>query len=62
MFWNSKSLTFSAAKSAYDNLSFEEKDYAIEFPFLDSWVLEQLLRVQNRKDRVQVSFQLQYAT
>jgi hypothetical protein len=49
-------LDISAAKSAYDNLSFEEKDYAIEFPFLDSWVLDQLLRVQNRKDRVQVSF------
>jgi hypothetical protein len=49
-------LDISTAKSAYDNLNFEEKDYAIEFPFLDSWVLDQLLRVQNLKDRVHVSF------
>ena len=49
-------LDISAAKSAYDNLSFEEKDYATEFPFLDSWALDQLLRVQNRSDRVKVSF------
>lgn len=49
-------LDISAVKSSYDNLSFEEKDYATEFPFLDSWVLDQLLRVQNRSDRVQVSF------
>jgi hypothetical protein len=49
-------LDISEAKSAYDNLSFEEKDFATEFPFLDSWVVNQLIKLQSQNNRVKVSF------
>jgi hypothetical protein len=49
-------LDISEAKLAYDNLSFEEKDYATEFPFLDSWVVDQLIKLQSQNNRVKVSF------
>jgi hypothetical protein len=49
-------LEISEAKSAYDNLSFEEKDFATEFPFLDSWVVDQLIKLQSQNNRVKVSF------
>jgi hypothetical protein len=49
-------LDISEAKSAYDNLSFEEKYFATEFPFLDSWVVDQLIKLQGKHNGVKVSF------
>ncbi|MFD2203562.1 hypothetical protein [Shivajiella indica] len=48
-------LNIIEAKSAYDRLSFEEKEQALEFPFLETWVIDQLIKLQGING-VNVSF------
>ena len=49
-------LDITEAKSSFDNLSFEEKEYATEFPFLETWVVDRLIKLQGEINRVKVSF------
>lgn len=49
-------LDITEAKSSFDNLSFEEKEYATEFPFLETWVVDRLIKLQGETNRVKVSF------